>query len=279
FQLGSLSPSSDPHSKGLLSKQKRNTVTEKSSKKVKKKEKERTTLPLQSPPHHPLSQALLEQAKPAGEQTQIDETHHPPTLPPKMFLHSLFMQEENTSRSRKPWYQRALEAATLWRPAAKAGSLPARPASGRGKLRKSSSLRAATTFTRACLCAPISSTHNDALFGPPPPRRSSSCSRPRTLAATSAPAPERAPLPPRASVAETRRVFRGKSLTDDVLMRRFVVEEATAAQCLRRRNQMEFVKRRIAARRRRLGPSPLSRMTMADQTDGHCEEQTGGKNV
>uniref|UniRef100_A0A804ME36 Uncharacterized protein n=1 Tax=Zea mays TaxID=4577 RepID=A0A804ME36_MAIZE len=67
-----------------------------------------------------------------------------------------------------------------------------------------------------------------------------------------------------------RRVFRGKSLTDDVLMRRFVVDEEAA----RRRDEMEVVRRRQAAvsRRRRLGPSPLSRMALAD-AESKAEEE------
>lgn len=60
-------------------------------------------------------------------------------------------------------------------------------------------------------------------------------------------------------------MFRGKSLTDDVLMRRFVVEEEAMTQQRRRRNQMEFVRKRNAVRRKKIGPSPLSRMAMAEE--------------
>ena len=61
---------------------------------------------------------------------------------------------------------------------------------------------------------------------------------------------------------EGRKIFRGKSLTDDVLMRRFVVEEEAMMQ-IRRRNQMEVIRKRSMVRRKKLGPSPLSRMVMA----------------
>lgn len=59
-----------------------------------------------------------------------------------------------------------------------------------------------------------------------------------------------------------RSVFRGKSLNDDVLMRRFVIEEEAMMQ--RRRNQMEVIRRRSVMRRKKLGPSPLRRMVMAE---------------
>lgn len=64
--------------------------------------------------------------------------------------------------------------------------------------------------------------------------------------------------------SEGRRVFRGKSLTDDMMMRRFVVEEEAMMQ-LKRRNQMEFIRKRSTMRRRQIGPSPLSRMVMAGE--------------
>ena len=65
---------------------------------------------------------------------------------------------------------------------------------------------------------------------------------------------------------EGRRVFRGKSLTDDVLMRRFVMEEEAMIQ-VRRRNQMEVIRKRSAMRRKKLGPSPLRRMVMAEEEE------------
>ena len=70
-----------------------------------------------------------------------------------------------------------------------------------------------------------------------------------------------------------RHVFRGKSLTDDVLMRRFVVDEEAA----RRRDEMEVVRRRQAAvsRRRRLGPSPLRRMALVEaEAESKAEEES-----
>lgn len=74
----------------------------------------------------------------------------------------------------------------------------------------------------------------------------------------------------REGFSSSRRVFRGKSLTDDVLMRRFVIDEEAMMQ-VRRRNQMEVIRRRSAMRRKKLGPSPLSRMVMAgdDDQNGH----------
>ena len=67
-----------------------------------------------------------------------------------------------------------------------------------------------------------------------------------------------------------RRVFRGKSLTDNILMRRFVVDE----EATRRRNEMEVIRRRHAAasKRRRLGPSPLRRMALAESESEADEE-------
>lgn len=65
---------------------------------------------------------------------------------------------------------------------------------------------------------------------------------------------------------EGRKIFRGKSLTDDVLMRRFVIEEEAMTQ-LKRRNEMEIIRKRNAIRRRKLGPSPLSKMVLADQEE------------
>lgn len=165
---------------------------------------------------------------------------------------------------RKPWYQRAMEAANLWRPISKSGAITTN--SDQPKLRKSTSLKVATSFTRVCLCAPISS-YNEVFRADLPPRRSYSYPRSKSLATArqtdrqhlpAAPTPN---LSPRPSV-EGRRVFRGKSLTDDVLMRRFVVEESMMQ--VRKRNQMEVIRKR-SMRRRKLGPSPLSRMVMAGE--------------
>lgn len=147
------------------------------------------------------------------------------------------------------------------------------------KLKKCTSLRVATSFTRVCLCAPISS-YTEIFRADLPPRRSYSYPRSRPI--TSA-GQERALLFPsgrmngssgsanpegvgRVSVEGGRRVFfRGKSLTDDVLMRRFVEEEEAAMMQVRiRRNQMDLIKKRSALRRNKLGPSPLSKMVMAE---------------
>ena len=65
---------------------------------------------------------------------------------------------------------------------------------------------------------------------------------------------------------EARRIFRGKSLKDDVLMKRFVLEEEAMMQ-IKRRNEMEVIRKRNAKRRKRLGPSPLSRMVLAEEEE------------
>ncbi|KAJ8484203.1 hypothetical protein OPV22_016688 [Ensete ventricosum] len=181
-----------------------------------------------------------------------------------MFLHSLLMQEQKHPQKRKPWYGRVMEVIILWKTmtkssAAKLNGVPAD--SNKQKLRKCSSLKVASSFTRACLCAPISS-YNEVFRAEVPPRRSYSC--PRSKSSAAAPPPERRFVSSTRTSAEGRRVFRGKSLTDDMLMRRFVVEEEAMMQ-LRRRNQMEFMRRRNAMRRRQIGPSPLSRMAMAEE--------------
>ncbi|PKA56247.1 hypothetical protein AXF42_Ash011177 [Apostasia shenzhenica] len=146
-----------------------------------------------------------------------------------------------------------------WKPTAKPTEILFN--SSKPKLRKCTSMKAAISYTRICLCTPISS-YNEVFQAEMPPRRSSSSlSRSRSCAEQSDMV-----LSSRCSV-EGRRVFRGKSLTDDELMRRFVVEEEAMMQ-VKRRNQMEFVRRRNSVRRRKeIGPSPLSRMAMAGEED------------
>ncbi|KAK7319807.1 hypothetical protein RJT34_04534 [Clitoria ternatea] len=196
----------------------------------------------------------------------------PPTL--SYFHSSLFMQDpKNDSNTRKPWYQRAMEVATLWKSMSKSNEIPTTNSTlwktmpkspqvpspspnNKNKLRKCASLKAATSFTRVCLCAPIYS-YNEILRAEVPPRRSNSYPRSKPLQT----AQERTPSA-RLST-EGRRVFRGKSLTDDVLMRRFVIEEEAMMQ-IKRRNQMEVIRKRSMMRRKKLGPSPLSRMVLAD---------------
>ncbi|XP_027348325.1 uncharacterized protein LOC113859852 [Abrus precatorius] len=180
---------------------------------------------------------------------------------------------KNDSHTRKPWYQRAMEVASIWKSMSKSTEIPTTnstiwktmpkspqgptPSPNKNKLRKCASLKVATSFTRVCLCAPIYS-YNEILRAEVPPRRSNSYPRSRPLQTTQ----ERTPSA-RLST-EGRRVFRGKSLTDDVLMRRFVIEEEAMMQ-IRRRNQMEVIRRRSMMRRKKLGPSPLSKMGMADE--------------
>ncbi|XP_019420544.1 PREDICTED: uncharacterized protein LOC109330718 [Lupinus angustifolius] len=202
------------------------------------------------------------------------------SLPPYLsyFHFSLFMQEpKNNSNTRKPWYQKPMDMATLWKSMSKLTNIatsnstiwktmPKSPQvptqnSNKNKLRKSTSLKVATSFTRVCLCAPIYS-YNDVFKAEVPPRRSNTYprSKPPLQATTTH---ERVHVPSARISTEGRKVFRGKSLTDDVLMRRFVIEEEAMMQ-VRRRNQMEVIRRRSIMRRKKLGPSPLSRMVMAN---------------
>ncbi|XP_028780118.1 uncharacterized protein LOC114736451 [Neltuma alba] len=192
--------------------------------------------------------------------------------PPFSYLYlSLFMQDpkNHESNTRKSWYQRATGMGSLWRWISK--SLATEIPSGKGgegsrsscnssknrqQLRKCTSLKVATSFTRVCLCAPISS-YNEVFRAEVPARRSNSFPRAKPLQSQ-----ERTVASARLST-EGRRVFRGKSLTDDVLMRRFVIEEEAMMQ-IRRRNQMEVIRRRSMVRRHKLGPSPLRRMVLAE---------------
>ncbi|KAL4588256.1 hypothetical protein LXL04_001139 [Taraxacum kok-saghyz] len=191
----------------------------------------------------------------------------------------LFMQDpkNKSATTRKPWYQRAMDIAGLWKltyPKSTKTPSPNPPilrknlstatrnnntTINRQKLRKSTSLKVATSFTRVCLCVPISS-YTEVFQADVAPRRSNTYPR-------SKPFPnciQDRPFPTPRMSTEGRRIFRGKSLTDDVLMRRFVVEEEAMMQ-VRRRNEMEVIRKRNAKRRRRLGPSPLSRMVLAEE--------------
>ncbi|TYG50034.1 hypothetical protein ES288_D10G143700v1 [Gossypium darwinii] len=205
------------------------------------------------------------------------------------------MQDPKNSHTRKPWYQRAMERATVWKTVSKTAGIPttnattlwktiSRPTeipmanatfwkaipksteipsthpNRSEKLRKCTSLRVATTFTRVCLCAPISS-YNEVFRADVPPRRSNTYPRSKAF-----PLAQERVIPSARLSTEGRRVFRGKSLTDDVLMRRFVVEEEAMMQ-VRRRNQMEVIRKRSLMRRKMLGPSPLSRMVKANEDD------------
>lgn len=184
------------------------------------------------------------------------------------------------SRCRKPWYQRAMDVTSLWKIISKSTQIsssnnnssslwktipkppqaPTTSPNNKAKLRKCKSLKVATSFTRVCLCAPIYS-YNEILRNEVPPRRSNSYPR-SSKPLQSASSHERI-LSARVSTEGSRRVFRGKSLNDDVLMRRFVIEEEAMMQ-IRRRNQMEVIRKRSMMRRKNIGPSPLSRMVMAN---------------
>lgn len=198
---------------------------------------------------------------------------------------------------RKPWYQRAMEVANVWRGISKSTEVASRTTtanpstslwkntsksteistttstsstkcSNKQKLRKCTSLKVATSFTRVCLCAPISS-YNEVFRAELPPRRSNSYprySKPLSNTSATSSVQDQIRIPSGRHSTEGRRVFRGKSLTDDVLMRRFVVEEEAMMQ-VRRRNQMEVIRKRSLMRRKKLGPSPLSRMVMGDLDD------------
>lgn len=187
---------------------------------------------------------------------------------------SVFLEPEpNSSRSfiykskhvhRKPWYQRAIDVPTLWNLLSKPAKVPkTKPTlwnnasatnSKTQELRKSTSLRVATSLTSICPCVPISS-HNHIFHQPKvPPRRSYSFPRTKTFGSARQ---ERFPSA-RISI-DGRRIFRGNSLADDVSMRRFVMEEEAMMQ-VRRRNQMEIIRKRVVMRRKNIGPSPLGRM-------------------
>ncbi|MBA0812773.1 hypothetical protein Gohar_026711 [Gossypium harknessii] len=150
--------------------------------------------------------------------------------------------------------------ATFWKAIPKSTEIPSTHPNRSEKLRKCTSLRVATTFTRVCLCAPISS-YNEVFRADVPPRRSNTYPRSKAF-----PLAQERVIPSARLSTEGRRVFRGKSLTDDVLMRRFVVEEEAMMQ-VRRRNQMEVIRKRSLMRRKMLGPSPLSRMVKANEDD------------
>ncbi|CAJ2654188.1 unnamed protein product [Trifolium pratense] len=214
------------------------------------------------------------------------------SLPPPLsyFQFSLFMQDpKNDSNTRKPWYQRAMHAtslwkiipksnevstsinSTLWKPIPKSPQIPTQSSNNKTKLKKCTSLKVATSFTRVCLCAPIYS-YNEILRNEVPPRRSNSYPRSSSSSSskplqTNINAHEIRTHSARLSTEGSRRVFRGKSLTDDVLMRRFVIEEEAMMQ-IRRKNQMEVIRKRSLMRRKRLGPSPLSRMVLANDIVG-----------
>ncbi|KAJ8755465.1 hypothetical protein K2173_019263 [Erythroxylum novogranatense] len=210
------------------------------------------------------------------------------------------MPDPKTSCTRKPWYQRAMEMATRWKTSlTKSTEIPATTPriaannanllrttvynsksknvtewrtintkstetnTNRERLKKCSSLRVATSFTRVCLCAPISSYDEVFRADHVQPRRSNSYPRSKPIFPT--PRPAERTLSARLST-EGRRIFRGKSLTDDVLMRRFVLEEEAMMQ-VRRRNEMEVIRRRQMMRRKKLGPSPLSRMVLAEEEE------------
>ncbi|KAF8704254.1 hypothetical protein HU200_031753 [Digitaria exilis] len=247
-----------------------------------------------------------------------------------MLLHSLLVQKmaKNTRQPRKekdgggarsgaqqqrsPWYQRAVEvllliwkqpastATTTTKAAAASGVTSSASGKGGAKLRKSSSLNVAASFTRVCLCAPISSYNTESLYcfqagDAAAPRRSYSYPRASSASASGcgvsplvAPPPAaehanacargRASGGGKSGVVGERRVFRGKSLTDDILMRRFVVDE----EATRRRNEMEVIRRRHAAasKRRRLGPSPLRRMALPEsELEADDEPEATGNSV
>ncbi|CAK9328583.1 unnamed protein product [Citrullus colocynthis] len=199
------------------------------------------------------------------------------------------MPEPKASNPRKPWYQRAMEiVGSQWKTSSKSREITIPTTNGtlnskgnefsgignnsnnnnnkHNKMRKCTSLKLATSFTRVCLCAPISS-YNEIFQQPEiPPRRSHSYPRSKPFPTNGNHIThERVFLPSaRVSSETSRRFFRGKSLTDDVLMRRFVVEEEAMMQ-VRRRNQMEVIRKRNLMRRKQLGPSPLSKMVIAEE--------------
>ncbi|XP_047318428.1 uncharacterized protein LOC124921770 [Impatiens glandulifera] len=233
---------------------------------------------------------------------------------------------KHNSHSRKRWYQRAMDVATRWKtinpkpteiPRAatnitmwKSSTISRSSSSSssdltnatvnnnnnvnsRQKMRRCTSLKLASSFTRVCLCAPIASSYTDVFqMEYVPPRRSYSYPRSKPpnynnhnnnnipIAQQQQLRGERRTTTMMISSArmstsgsEGRRIFRGKSLTDDVLMRRFVVEEEAAMMQVRRRNEMDIIRRRASLiKRKRLGPSPLSRMVLAEELDEDVHE-------
>ncbi|XP_057778090.1 uncharacterized protein LOC130996835 [Salvia miltiorrhiza] len=188
------------------------------------------------------------------------------SLSPSLSFNSyllFFMQDPKNSHTRRRWYQRAIEASTLWKALSKPIDelIPIKNitlwktrdiTTSSRKLRKCASTRAAaSSLSHVCLCAPISDVFQASVVAPRRP--SVSYARSRSVSSEM-----RAPATARMS-GEGRRIFRGKSLTDDVLMRRFVVDE----EATRRRNEMEMIRKRSGMRIRRIGPSPLSRMVLA----------------
>ncbi|CAN8254197.1 unnamed protein product [Cochlearia groenlandica] len=188
------------------------------------------------------------------------------------------MQDSNTSSSsRKAWYQRAMAIArfaTNWRsnPKSQPPEINIRPSRNpirsnqNQQLRKCTSLKlAANSFTRVCLCAPIVGPYDDVFRNYVPPRRSSSYppSNPLPIATETA----------RMSVdsGERKVFFRGKSLKENELMRRFVAAEEEAMEKEnRKRNEMEIVMKRNQIRKKKkkkLGPSRLSRMVIAEEEE------------
>ncbi|EAZ31222.1 hypothetical protein OsJ_15320 [Oryza sativa Japonica Group] len=101
-------------------------------------------------------------------------------------------RSRGVSSKKSPWYQRAVEVLLLiWKQPTGAGTgttTKAAAASGMGaRLRKSSSLNVAASFTRVCLCAPISSYNEQALYfqaGDVAPRRSYSYPRASSASAS-----------------------------------------------------------------------------------------------
>ncbi|PIN26029.1 hypothetical protein CDL12_01226 [Handroanthus impetiginosus] len=146
---------------------------------------------------------------------------------------------------------------TLCKTISKTNDIPTTNATRR--LRKCTSFRVATSFTRVCLCAPMSS-YTKIFQVDVPPRRSYTYPRSKHFQTSQ----EIRSTPSARLSIERRRIFRGKSLTNDVLMRRFVIEEEAMMQ-VRRRNEMEIITRRSVMRRKKIGPSPLSRMVLAKE--------------
>ncbi|KAJ3675377.1 hypothetical protein LUZ60_004419 [Juncus effusus] len=175
---------------------------------------------------------------------------------------------------KKSWYQKAIDQLLilLWKP------VPPSPTSQtiskskpsmdfqnleKPKLRKCSSLKVAKSFTRVCLCAPISS-YNEVFQSDVPPRRS--YSYPRSKSYVGSERTEKFAEKTTLNYATTqRKIFRGKSLSDDLTMRRFIIEEAMMQQQRRRCNQIEFVRKRNSMRRKQIGPSPLCKMSINEE--------------
>ncbi|XP_062217765.1 uncharacterized protein LOC133917984 [Phragmites australis] len=151
------------------------------------------------------------------------------------------------------------------------GAPPARARAARGRPLWRSSLKAAASALAhvACLCEPVCA--RDGPLGV-----QVDAVAPRRTSRSDGRSPQ-APVPPAMLAGEwagewSFSTFRGRSLNEDLLMRRFVLaEEAT-----RRRVQMEVAAKRYGRWWLPPGPSRLSEMSLADDDVAEDEAAESG---